>query len=120
MKKFAAVILTMPILTMMVLFPQTRAALATGITGKAETGDLDQRAAEKYGPALTVAAQASGTDVSPVVSIPAGTKLTGYYDGFTLAAPISTQQTIPTTARIRDAEGREFDIPLEIQIGPSK
>ncbi len=67
-----------------------------------------------------MAAQASGTDVLPVISIPAGTKLTGHYDGFTLAAPISTQQTIPTTARVRDAEGREFDIPLEIQISPTK
>ncbi len=64
--QFATVTLTLPILTMMVLFPQTRAALAAGITGKAEAGDIDQRAAEKYGPALKAAAQVNGSDLSPV------------------------------------------------------
>lgn len=108
MKKIVGVILAAPILTMTLAFPQTRAALAADITGKAEAGDIDQRA------------QTSGIDLSPVVSIPAGTKLTGHYDGFTLVAPISTEKAIPTTARVRDAQGREFDIPLEIQISPTK
>lgn len=76
--------------------------------------------------ALVMAAQigtvqaAEDTNLSPVVIIPAGTKLAGRYEGFTLAAPVNTAQTVPTTAHVRDGEGREFDIPVSFVLEPAK
>lgn len=50
-------------------------------------------------------------DLSPVLTIPAGTVLHGTYDGFKLVAPIST-----TTGHLRDDAGHEIDIPLVFSI----
>ncbi len=48
MMALAAIIPTMAILATMAPFPPTRTALAAGVAGKAEAGDIDPRASEKY------------------------------------------------------------------------
>lgn len=64
---------------------------------------------------LKIGAQISADNNKSIVAIPAGTKLSGTYDGFSF----SWGQTVTTMAHLQDETGKiKIDIPLTFRVGP--